>query len=68
MSSLHLTRAVALGIAAAIALSVATPSFAKTHPRGGIPGGDYNIYNPGDSRCFTDEGYGRHSSCDGGAG
>jgi hypothetical protein len=62
MSSLNLTRAVTLGIAATIALGVATPSFGKTHPRGG----DYNIYNPGDSRCYTDEGYGRRSSCDGG--
>jgi hypothetical protein len=67
MSTLNLTRAVALGIAATIALSVATPSFGKTHPRGGAPaGGDY-IYSPGDSRCYTDEGYGRRSSCDGGA-
>jgi hypothetical protein len=65
MSSLNLTRVVALGIAATIALGAATPAFAKTHPRGGVPAGEY-VYNPGDSRCFTDEGYGRRSSCDGG--
>jgi hypothetical protein len=65
MSSLNLTRAVVLGIAGTIALGVATPAFGKTHPRGGVAGGEY-IYNPGDSRCYTDEGYGRRSSCDGG--
>jgi uncharacterized membrane protein len=67
MRTLNLRRAGALGIAAAIALSVATPSFAITHPYGGATGGG-SLYNPGDTRCYSDEGYGRRSSCDGGAG
>ena len=66
MRTSNLTRVVALGVAAAIGLSVATPSFAKVYPYGGAKGGEY-IYHPGDSRCYSDEGYGRRSSCDGGA-
>jgi hypothetical protein len=67
MRTLNLMRAVALGVAAAITLSVAAPALAKTHPYGGAGGGG-SLYNPGDTRCYTDEGYGRRSSCDGGAG
>jgi uncharacterized membrane protein len=67
MRTLNLMRAVALGVAATIALSVAAPSLAKTHPYGGATGGG-SLYNPGDTRCYSDEGYGRRSSCDGAAG
>jgi hypothetical protein len=66
MRTLNLMRAVALGVGAATALSVATPSLAKTHPYGATGGG--TLYNPVDTRCYSDEGYGRRSSCDGGAG
>ena len=65
MSTLNLKRTIALGVAAAIALGVATPSFAKTHGER-THKGDY-IAAPVDGRCYTDEGYGRRSPCDAGA-
>jgi hypothetical protein len=64
MRTSKLTGVVAFAIAAAIGLSVATPTFAKVYPYGGARGADY-IYSPGDIRCYSDEGYGRRSSCDG---
>ncbi len=66
MTSLTLKRTIALGALAAIAVSVATPSLAKTHYRAGATQGEY-IYHPGDGRCVTDEGYGRRTPCDTGA-
>jgi len=64
MSSLNLKRTIALGVVAAIAVSVATPLFAATHG-GPATKGDY-INAPVDGRCYTDEGYGRRSPCDAG--
>jgi hypothetical protein len=61
---ISLKRTIALGAIAAIAVSVATPTLAKTSYRGGV--GEY-VYQPGDGRCSTDEGYGRRGACDGAA-
>jgi uncharacterized membrane protein len=66
MSTLNLKRTIVLGVVAAIAASVATPSFAATRS-GPATKGDY-INAPFDGRCYTDEGYGRRSPCDGGVG
>ena len=62
MRSFYLEYAVALGIAAPMALSAATPSLGKSLPRGGPTVGEY-ISNPDSSRCYTDESSGRRSPC-----
>ena len=62
MRSFYLMYAVAFGIAAAMALSAATPSIGKSLPRGGPTVGEY-ISNPDGNRCYTDEASGRRSPC-----
>jgi hypothetical protein len=51
-------RTLALGVLAAMALSLATPAMAKLPARGG-----QYIYDPVDSRCSTDDGYARRPPC-----
>jgi len=58
MTSRILTRTMALGVIAAMALSLVTPAVAKMPARGG-----QYIYDPVDSRCSTDDGYARRPPC-----
>lgn len=58
MTSQILTRTAALGVLAALALSIVTPASAKLPARGG-----QYIYDPIDSRCGNDEGYARRPPC-----
>ena len=62
MRTYCLKYAATFGIAAAMALSAATPSIGKSAPRGAPTVVEY-ISNPDGNRCYTDEAGGRRSPC-----